>query len=263
MENNVTPRRTRRLTLEECRIDWNHFPTREVDGTIDYVMITKQEQDAWKEEDCGYSIVYRVGTDTCVNYFQFGYDLDKLKQYYEERYWNTEEIAWRGLIDMFNDGWIKSAAYVDWRYELHFCIDEEHVESFLEQIDKPETRMEILQLIVSNAEYILADEMEKLPFYEYLLSIYQTDLLIRNKNKEDETFLSSYTPQEGNYNSIRLYVEKRLRTDGDFKTYYCTHKFKEVCSQLEKELGIAINVNSLQTNMRRRLNTRKTQNKTM
>ena len=250
---NFFKQRRRRLTLEDCRVDWNRYPIVEEDESITYEAISEQERERMKNEQCGYSAFGRIRKSTCMDYFEFDYDPNKLDQYYHEHLWTEDDIAWRGLTDMFNDGWLKSAAYVDWKKDLYYCIEPNQIENFLVEITETEIRIDILQFIVENAEYLLDQDIVNLPFYEYLLSIHRKDQQIRKQNKDDDKFLRSYKPREGDNNSIRLYIEAKLRTDDEFKTYYNTHHFTEVCLRLERELGIAINCNSLKRNMNRKI----------
>lgn len=257
MKNESKHRKRRYITLDECRINWNHYPIENEDGTIVYETISETLKAQWKRDECGYSACGRVRAEKCIDYFEFEYDKSKLQQYYLQQHWTQEDIIWAGLTDMFNDGWLKSAAYVDWNRGLLFCIQPDMIEDFLASIPEPAIRVDILQFIVDNKDYILPGFEDQYLFYRYLLSVHQADLRVHLENQDDIAFIQSYKPREKDYNGIRLYIEARKRTDIDFKNYCDAHSFNDLCRYLENELGIVINTNSLQRNIRREMRKRK------
>lgn len=54
---------------------------------------------------------------------------------------------------MFNDGWIKSPAFVDWN-AMGYCISFQSIMNFLQEIVEPQTRVDILAYLIKSAELI-------------------------------------------------------------------------------------------------------------
>ena len=256
MNNEQPQKRKRRLTLNDCRIDWKHFEVIDEDGNTLIESISDEEILEWKQSECGYSAFDRVSTYNSSTYFSIDYDTAKFKQYCAENRWSEERVAEEGLQKMFNDGWLKSAAYVNWKLH-YFCIESREIEAFLVGINEPATKVDILQFLVENAEYILAEDINELPLYEYLLSVYRTDMLLKQQEKNPETFLASAQPRENDNNSIRIFFEGLLKNDPAFKQYHQTHSFIDTCTELERRLGFPINCNSLRRNIDRKNKKRK------
>lgn len=252
MENEQNTPRKKRITLQDCLEDWSHVPFYEGDKIV-YESFTEEEKEDMRKRSFLYSACDRITQDNCYDYFVFDYNLDKIDQFFKERKWTPQDVQFEGLIKMFNDGWIKSPAYVDWKEGLYFTIDPTHIEILLLNISDPIMRVQILQFIIDNADYLLdKQDMEKLPFYEYLLSVHRIDAQFSMQDKEYNELLKHSKPQSGDNNAIRKYMEAKIRTDSDFKIFCSTHSLKDIVHQkLEPELHIDINVNSLQRNIRR------------
>ena len=265
MEYEQNPPRKKRITLQDCLEDWSHVAVHEGDRIV-YESYTEEEKEDMRKRSFMYSVSDRIIQDNCYDYFVFDYNPDKINQYFKEHKWTPQNVQFEGLIKMFNDGWIKSPAYVDWKEGLYFSIDPTNIESLLINISDPVMRVQILQFIIDNAEYLLEEQdIEQLPYYEYLLSVYHIDAQFSMQDKEYKELLKHTKPQKGDYNAIRKYMEAKISTDPAFKIYYNTHSLKDVCDKLEKELHIDINVDSLRKNINRnniRKNNAKKDNRT-
>ena len=246
-----------RITLQDCLEDWSHYAVQEGNRTV-YVSSTPEEVEQMRKESFGYSACERIDQDLCYDYFVFDYNPDKINRYFDEHKWTTEDIQYEGLLKMFNDGWIKSPAYVDWKEGLYFAIEPRIIENLLMNIYDPTMRVQILQFIVGNAEYILdKKDIEQIPFYEYLLSVHSIDAQFFNQDKEYKDYLQSSKPKSGDNNNIRKYMEYKIKTNPDFKLFCNNHPLKEVCKLLEDELHIDINVDSFRRNINRHINPKK------
>ena len=58
-------------------------------------------------------------------------------------------------------------------------------------------------------------------------------------------------PAEGDYNSVRAYVDQRKQHDEVFKRYCNTHKRSELCKRLSDEFGWVVDAHSLAVNISR------------
>ena len=250
MENEQNIPRKKRTTLKDCLQDWSHVPFDDGDKIV-YESLTEEEIEDMRQRSFSYTASERIIQDNCYDYFVFDYNSDKINQYFKEHKWNEHDVQFEGLIKMFNDGWIKSPAYVDWKEGLYFAIDPTHIESLLLNISNPTMRVQLLQFIVDNAEYLIEDDIEKLPYYEYLLSVYRTDAQFYMQDKEYKELLEHTKPQQGDYKAIRRYMEAKINTDSAFKHFCNTHPLKDVCQKLEIELHIYINVDSLRRSINR------------
>ena len=251
MENEQITLRKKRTTLKDCLEDWSHVAVHEGDKIV-YESYTEEEVEDMRQKSFLYSVSDRIIQDNCYDYFVFDYNPDKINQYFKERKWTPQDVQFEGLLKMFNDGWIKSPAYIDWKEGLYFAIDPTHIENLVMNISDPTMRVQILQFIIDNAEYLLEkQDIEQLPYYEYLLSVYRIDTQFYMQDKEYKDILQSVKPQSGDYKAIRKYLEAKIMTDPAFKHYYNTHPLKDVCEKLEAELHIDINLDSLRKNINR------------
>lgn len=254
MENEPNKPRKRRLTLKDCLQDWTHCPYFDGEKEI-YESLTPDEVEEMRKNSFSYSVCDRIYSDMCYDYFMFDYNNDKIHQYMEEHKWSEHDVQFEGLVKMFNDGWLKSPAYVDWKEEMYFAIEPRLIENLLRSIDNPSMRVQILQFIVDNAEYLLDEsDIDQLPYYEYLLSVHRIDAQISLQDREYEESLKYTKPQAGDYNAIRKYLEAKLKTDPAFQHYYKAHPLKDVCEKLKAELHIDINDDSLRKNINRHQN---------
>lgn len=251
MENEQNTPRKKRTTLKDCLQDWSHVAVYEGDRIV-YESYSEEEVEDMRKKSFLYSVCDRIIQDSCYDYFVYDYDPDKINQYFKERKWTPQDVQFEGLLKMFNDGWIKSPAYVDWKEGLYFTIDPTHIQNLVMNISNPTMRVQILQFIVDNAEYLLEEQdIEQLPYYEYLLSVCRIDTQFYLQDKEYKEFLQSVKPQSGDYNAIRKHMESKIKTDSTFKLFCNTHPLKDVCEKLEAELHIDINVDSLRKNINR------------
>lgn len=251
MENEQNTLRKKRTTLKDCLEDWSHVAVHEGDRIV-YETYTEEEKEDMRKRSFLYSVSDRIIQDNCYDYFVFDYNPDKINQYFKEHKWTSQDVQFEGLLKMFNDGWIKSPAYVDWKEGLYFTIDPTHIENLVMNISDPMMRVQILQFIIDNAEYLLEEhDIEQLPYYEYLLSVYRIDTQFYMQEKEYKDILQSVKPQSGDYKAIRKYMEAKIMTDPAFKLFYNTHPLKDICEKLEAELHIDIIVDSLRKNIYR------------
>ena len=142
----------KRLNKEDFRIDWKHYPIQEEDGSITYDDCSEYH-DIWLEEDCGGNEAYPIGKDQCIAYYEFEYDKERIKQYERQNDYSDEILIFWGLQQMFNDGWIKSPAFVNWK-SLYLCINPRSIGNFIEGIYERKTGVEILKHLIKMADTI-------------------------------------------------------------------------------------------------------------
>lgn len=163
MENELP----KRLRVEDCRIDWEHFPVKDLDGKMVVENVSPEEAKRrlaeWIEDECSCSEYKLAGKVSCYLYYIYshGYDEDKYKQYAQQQNYKEDTIAFWGLQEMFDDEWVKSPAFVDWRDEMKYCIDNRNIRNFILGINNPQTRVEILSHLFKNAEYIFMMEIAR------------------------------------------------------------------------------------------------------
>ena len=113
----------RELTLEECKIDWNNY--REVD--IHGHKITKQSREEMEQQRnaiCSYSESSLITRDKCFDYMYFDYYYDLLEEFCRQHKMDDRDIERLGLVKMFNDGWVTSPVFVNWRRpDVGFLLD--------------------------------------------------------------------------------------------------------------------------------------------
>lgn len=145
------------LTKEDCKLDRKHFRDKDEQGNEVIEEIDDELLAEWKDEDCGCDEFFPANVERCITYHFYDYDVNLLTEYYRQRGddFNPKDCihAYWGLIEMFNDSWIKSPAFVDWN-DMRFCINENRVTNFIHNIISPETRVQILEYIIKIVDSI-------------------------------------------------------------------------------------------------------------
>lgn len=159
-------------SLEDCKIDFEHYLTYDENNNPIEVVISKEEQKEWLLEDCECDEQCKADKAICKKYFSFGYDVQKLEIYYKarRRFFSNDLFSYWGLINMFNDGWLITPAYVNWR-EFSQYISTYSIKNFIHKILDPRMRIEILNYIINDADNIFNYFSKKsdLPTYKSLL----------------------------------------------------------------------------------------------
>lgn len=142
-----------KIRKQDCRIDWTHYPTFEEDGSYSYEDQSENREE-WLIEDCECDEYRQANQKICFRYYTFDYDIDKFRKWMQQEHHDDFIIAYWGLERMFNDGWIKSPAFVDWKdfqafYSLPF------IKGFVENVCDTDMRISILSYFIDNAEYLL------------------------------------------------------------------------------------------------------------
>ncbi len=169
MENeNQIPKRK-----DDCLIDWDHYEVADENGGTVIDVISKEQQQEWLEEECFCDEQYKADKEMCSNYYTFNYDKKKLEAYYRAslKHFYPDLFAYWGLIKMFNDGWIKTPAYVNWSDFSSWISPYGSIKSFIHEIADPRVRVEILDYIIRDADTIFTCFSRKrdLPEFKSLL----------------------------------------------------------------------------------------------
>lgn len=179
-----------RLTLKDCKRIWM---TTDEDGKE--VPIPDEDLAQllpdWREEDCGGSISNKVTRKKAYTYFFYDYDENKYKQYRDPqgKISDTTYAVW-GLIDMFNDGFIKSPAYVNWAsYDigfLHLIHNKGNLSFLMEELNSSQLCIDILKYLKSNIRAISKDlAKEMLPHISSLITDYTEKLKVEKAERKE------------------------------------------------------------------------------
>ena len=177
-------------SLEECKIDFEHYMTYDENNNPIEVVISEEEQKEWLRDDCECNEQCKANKDICKRYFSFGYDVKKLELYYRERrrFFSNDLFSYWGLIHMINDGWIITPAYVNWR-DFSQYIGTYSIQNFIHEINDPRIRVEILNYIINDADNIFDYFSRKrdLPIYKsILLESKEAAKIYKQKLKQQE-----------------------------------------------------------------------------
>ena len=153
----------KRLTLKDCKIDWKHYPLLE-NGKQIIVDNTHLYQEFLEECEC--NEIDKADKEVCSKYFLLDYDYEKIQKWMIQEDVRDDVIALWGLYKMFDDGWIKSPAFVDWKqfdFILRCCglyiFDRtKDIEQFIQQFQNPEVRVSILTYFKDNINFIIKEK---------------------------------------------------------------------------------------------------------
>ena len=190
---------SKRLTLKDCKIDWKNHPAKDENGNP-IIEDWTEHREQWLLEDCECNEDSLANKEICYLYYTFDYDTEKFNQWMRQERLTKSNIAYWGLIGMFNDGWIKSPTFVDWR-DIFLFFNDDIIKRFVEAIFKLDTRIDILKHFISNAEFLFGKNRKKelLPGIKNLLNIQQEALKLHKeelKQQEKAEKAKNKTPKE-------------------------------------------------------------------
>ena len=153
----------KRLSLKDCKIDWKHYPLLE-NGKQIIVDNTHLYREFLEECEC--NEIDKADKEVCSKYFLLDYDYEKIQKWLIQEDVRDDVIALWGLYKMFDDGWIKSPAFVDWKqfdFILRCCglyiFDRtKDIEQFIQQFQNPEVRVSILTYFKDNINFIIKEK---------------------------------------------------------------------------------------------------------
>ena len=153
----------KRLTLKDCKIDWKHYPLLE-NGKQIIVDNTHLYQEFLEECEC--NEIDKADKEVCSKYFLLDYDYEKIQKWLIQEDVRDDVIALWGLYKMFDDGWIKSPAFVDWNQfdfilrccGLYIFDHTKDIERFIQQFQNPEVRVSILKYFKDNINFIIKEK---------------------------------------------------------------------------------------------------------
>ena len=142
------------ISLDDCRVD-------------------EKEREKLLKLMCNCNETRLADRDMCFDYFCVDYAVEPFEQWRAQNNCSDEELSWKGLVKMFNDNYLPSHAFVDWKSFVHGSRFYD-IRNNLLRIANPITRAAILEYIVDNAEYILEDDpLKMLPDLKNLLGIWR------------------------------------------------------------------------------------------
>jgi hypothetical protein len=153
----------KKLSLKDCKIDWKHYPLLE-NGKQIIVDNTHLYQELLEECEC--NEIDKADKEVCSKYFLLDYDYEKIQKWMIQKSVCDDDIAILGLYKMFDDGWIKSPAFVDWKqfdFILHsrglYIFDRtKDIEYFIQHFQNPEVRVSILKYFKNNINFIIKEK---------------------------------------------------------------------------------------------------------
>ena len=177
---------SKRLTLKDCKIDWKNHPAKDENGNP-IIEDWTEHREQWLLEDCECNEDSLANKEICYLYYTFDYDTEKFNQWMRQERLTKSNIAYWGLIGMFNDGWIKSPTFVDWR-DIFLFFNDDIIKRFVEAIFKLDTRIDILKYFISNAEFLFGKNRKKelLPGIKNLLNIQQEALKLHKEELKQQ-----------------------------------------------------------------------------
>ena len=182
---------SKRLTLKDCKIDWKNHPAQDENGNPTIEDWT-EHREQWLRDDCECNEYYLANRDCCYLYYKIDYDPEKFEQWMQQNNYSKNLIAYWGLCRMFDDGWIKSPAFVDWRHfegvldsiGLYIFLRSSDTERFIREFNNLDDRVAILKHFKDNINFIIKDKDTRkfmLPVFRNLLSIQQEALKLHNE----------------------------------------------------------------------------------
>ena len=166
-------------TINECKKKWTYFDDdgQEKEFTEEEIKKYKPE---WMAEDFSCDSNYKISRERAYEYYFYDYVEEKLKAY-RQQFYNSpitnHTYSYWGLISMFNDGWVKSPAFVDWSDMEHgfsSILHPNHVRPFIMEIDDYQMRVDILSYFKKIYKSIV-------PYYEKELKPFLDSLLAESK----------------------------------------------------------------------------------
>lgn len=199
----------KRLTLNDCKIDWKNHPAKDENGNPTIEDWT-EHREQWLHDDCECNEYSLANRDCCYLYYMFDYDTEKFNQWMQQNNYSKNQIAYWGLCRMFNDGWIKSPAFVDWRHfegvldsiGLYIFYRSHDTEIFIREFNNPEDRVAILKHFIDNIRYIIKEKDVReymLPAFRRILATHKDAAKLRKeelKRQAEEEKAKNKKPKE-------------------------------------------------------------------
>lgn len=182
----------------------------------------------------------------------FRHKYDRLEYYGVDTYYYEQDLSKEGLLLMFNTGWLKEPAFVNW----YLFNGVTHIDGlvaldrFLACIDDQQMRVAIAQHV---KDFVYPEQS----LFALILEREKIALAATQKVQEKpQVAVTEYRPaipRKGDYNGVREYVEERKKYDEIFKQYCLTHNRKELCQRLSDEFGWTVDDNSYGKNISRNM----------
>ena len=180
------------------------------------------------------------------------YKYDRSEYRGVDTYYYEQDLAKEGLLLMFNTGWLKEPAFVNWYLfkGVAYIDGAVALDRFLELINDQHMRVTIAQHIKAfvypnETLFALILEREK-------IALAATQKVHETPPSVPDTYRPAI-PRKGDYNGVREYVEERIKYDEVFKQYCQTHTRKQLCQRLSDEFGWIVDSNSYGRNISRNM----------
>ena len=224
----------KRLHEGDCKIDWEHFLIEDEDGALVEEKISPEDAKSmlatWMEEECSCSEYKLADKESCYMYYIYSheYDVNKYKQYAKQYHYTDDNISFLGLQEMFDNGWAKSPAFIDWKDEMKYCITGNNISNFILGIIEPQTRVDILSYLLKNVEYIfMQDALMSWDNKEYMKKKKLSLKELLERQKEAAKIRKEELTKQA--------AEQRKQAKEQAKEYSVT--FEEIVEYAEQEAG--------------------------
>lgn len=186
----------KRLREKDCRIDWKNYPLEDENGNPIIADCTENRKE-WIIEDCECDEYILADRKRCFKYYIYDYDEELYKQYMRQEGYTEADVAYWGLQKMFDDGWLKSPAFVKWD-EMLYLFNVNAIKRFVETIYDRDMRVKILQYFINNADYLygVKEKKDYLPKLRNLLFMHSEAARIHQEELKRQTTIDITQQQQ-------------------------------------------------------------------
>lgn len=186
----------KRIREKDCKIDWKNYPLEDENGNPIIADCTENRKE-WIIEDCECDEYILADRKRCFTYYIYDYDEELYKQYMRQEGYTEADVAYWGLQKMFDDGWLKSPAFVKWD-EMLYLFNVNAIKRFVEAIYDRDMRVKILQYFINNADYLYGVKEKKnyLPKLRNLLFMHSEAARIHKEELKRQTTIDITQQQQ-------------------------------------------------------------------
>ena len=186
------------LTLKDCKIDWKNHPAEDENGNP-IIEDWTEFREQWLHENCECNTYVLADQERCFRYFTIDLDTKLFEQYMQQAGYIKSDVAYLGLVKMFNDDWIKSPAFVIWQDFFYlqdvYCYCIQH---FVDAIYNPDMRVRIIKYFIDNADYLYGkkEKQKYIPKLKNLLIIHSEAAKIHQQKLKQQTAIDISQKQQ-------------------------------------------------------------------
>lgn len=198
------------LREQDCCIDWKNHPTEDENGNPTIEDWTELREE-WIIEDCGCDEYVLADRKRCFKYYIYDYDEDLYRQFMRQEGYTEANVAYWGLQRMFDDGWIKSPAFVKWD-EMLYLYNVKVIQRFVEAIHDRDMRVKIIKYFMDNADYFYGvKKKDYLPELKHLLIIHSEAARIHREELKKQTAIEITQQQQLDLLKENVILKQRVQ----------------------------------------------------